>query len=66
MKKQKAGITDPMLAELVTIRRLLVFSLLKSGASQKQVAAALGIDPSQVSRMFPAGIGESTRGGHQG
>jgi predicted transcriptional regulator len=40
--------------DLTSIKRLLVFALLNSGASQSQVAAALGVDPSVVSRMFSA------------
>lgn len=48
---------DPVLDELVAIKRLMVFALLRGGASQKQVAAALGVDQSRVSRMFPGGIG---------
>jgi predicted XRE-type DNA-binding protein len=53
---------DPVLTELVTIKRLLVFALLKSGASQAQVAAALGVAQSQISRMFPNGIGDFSTG----
>ncbi len=53
---------DPVLTELVTIKRLLVFALLKSGASQAQVAAALGVAQSQISRMFPDAIGDLSTG----
>lgn len=60
MAKKNAP-ADPILAELVSIKRLLVVSLLKSGANQRQVAAALGIDQSQVSRMFPSGVFNRTR-----
>jgi predicted transcriptional regulator len=52
---------NAQLAELVSIKRLLVFSLLKSGASQSEVAVALGMDQSGVSRMFPKPVGRSTR-----
>jgi predicted XRE-type DNA-binding protein len=52
---------DPVLAELIAIKRLIVFALLKGGASQKQIATALGIDQSQVSRMFPGGIGSASK-----
>lgn len=38
--------------ELVLIRKLIVFSLLNAGVSQEKVAAAIGVDRSQVSRMF--------------
>ena len=46
---------DKQLQELVSIRKLLVLGLLRSGLTQKQVAAALDMDRSQVSRMYPAG-----------
>jgi hypothetical protein len=62
VSKKKNAPTDPVLAELTSIKRLLVFSLLKSGSSQKQVAAALGIDQAAVSRMFPNGIGAAAKG----
>lgn len=51
-----ATATDPIVEELVAIKRLLVFTLLWQGATQEQVASARGIDRSQVSRMFPKGI----------
>ncbi len=62
MAKPKATPTDPILAELVAIKQLMVFSLLRYGASQRDVAAALGVGQSQVSRMFPGGVGKSARG----
>lgn len=46
---------DETLKELVTIRKLLVLALLRDGMSQKQLGAALDLDQSQVSRMFPSG-----------
>jgi predicted XRE-type DNA-binding protein len=52
---------NPLLSELISIRRLMIFSLLKSGASQGQIAKALGVHQSQVSRMFPDGITNSNR-----
>ncbi len=47
--------TDQRLNELVAIKKLLVLALLKSGLTQAQVAGALEIDRSQISRMFPKG-----------
>jgi predicted XRE-type DNA-binding protein len=47
---------ETLAEELVAIKRLMVFMLLWQGATQDQVASALGIDRSQVSRMFPKGI----------
>jgi DNA-directed RNA polymerase specialized sigma subunit len=39
--------------ELESIKKLIVLLLLKTGASQNEIAAALGIDQSRISRMFP-------------
>jgi len=44
---------DPVLAELIAIKRLLIFALMKNGASQGEVAEALGVNQSTISRMFP-------------
>lgn len=44
---------DPLLSELVIIRKLLVYALLRSGASQKQIGAAIGVSQASISRMFP-------------
>lgn len=61
MAKSKTTTTDPVLAELSAIKRLMVLTLLRSGASQSDVGDALGIDRSQVSRMFPSGTGKFAR-----
>ncbi len=45
--------TDQRLNELIAIKKLLVLALLKSGLTQTQVAGALNVDRSQISRMFP-------------
>lgn len=58
MAKFRATPTDPVLTELVAIKRLMALALLRSGASQDVVATALSVSQSQVSRMFPAGIGK--------
>ena len=57
MPKSYDTASESQLAELVAIKRLLVFSLLRSGASQNEIAGALGMDQSQVSRMFPKSAG---------
>jgi hypothetical protein len=44
------------LAELVSIKRLLTFGLLKFGATQREVALALGVAQSTISKMFPGGL----------
>jgi predicted transcriptional regulator len=43
---------EQILAELVSIKRLVIAALMKNGASQDDIGKALGLDRSQVSRMF--------------
>ena len=45
---------DPVAAELDAIKRLLVLQLITSGIQAKDIAAALGVDQSVVSRLVPA------------
>jgi len=42
--------------ELSAIKRLMVLSLLREGATQNEVATALGVSQGSVSKMFPKGI----------
>ncbi len=42
--------------ELVAIKKLLILVLANAGLTQSQIAAALGIDRTGVSRMFPKGL----------
>lgn len=46
---------SPVLEELATIRKLLVLALLRSGMTQSELGAALGVHRTQVGRMFPKG-----------
>jgi DNA-directed RNA polymerase specialized sigma subunit len=39
---------------LINIERLIIFSLMKEGATQSEIAAALGTSQASVSRMFPS------------
>lgn len=50
-----SGKSDDEVRELVTIRKLLVLGLLRSGMTQSQLGAALGVHRTQIGRMFPAG-----------
>jgi hypothetical protein len=43
------------LEELETIRKLLVLALLRSGMTQTELGAALGVHRTQIGRMFPKG-----------
>lgn len=46
------GITDK---ELVAIKKLLILGLANSGVKLAAIGAALDLDPTNVSRMFPKG-----------
>lgn len=61
MAKKTAETPDPVLAELTAIKRLMVMTLLRTGASQTEVAAALGVGQSYVSGMFPNDVMKSLR-----
>ena len=50
-----------VLRELEDIKRLLLLALLRSGASQAEVARALGVSQPSISRMFPSSIGKATK-----
>ena len=52
--KKKKSIDDPIQEELDSIKRLLTLLLLKAGTSQGEIAMALDVDQSVVSRMFSA------------
>ena len=44
-----------MARELVAIKKLLILGLANSGVNLAEVGAALDLDPTNVSRMFPKG-----------
>ena len=49
-RKQKG---DPVVDELVAIKRLLVLQLITSGVQATSIASALGVNKSSVSRLVP-------------
>lgn len=49
-KKQKG---DPVVNELDAIKRLLMLQLVTSGVQAGDIAAALQVDRSVISRLFP-------------
>tara|TARA_R100000049_G_C1909546_1_gene57238 strand:- start:120 stop:311 length:192 start_codon:yes stop_codon:yes gene_type:complete len=51
-----ASESDAVARELSAIKRLLVLMLVRDGFTQAQVGAALGVDRTSVSRMFPKGM----------
>jgi DNA-directed RNA polymerase specialized sigma subunit len=55
MKRNKKSNQDPTIRELDEIKRLLMLLLLKSGASQREIAKAIGMDQGNFSRAYPIG-----------
>lgn len=53
-RKQRKPRGDPVADELSSIKRLLVLQLLTSGVQAKDVASALGVDKSVISRLVPS------------
>jgi predicted transcriptional regulator len=49
---QKSG--DAVVDELGSIKRLLLLQLITSGVQAKDIASALGVDQSVVSRLVPS------------
>lgn len=62
-KRDRATDATGVLKELQDIKRLITLGLLKAGASQGEIAKALGVNQSSVSRMFPGKIGKFSNGG---
>lgn len=52
---------DPVLIELVAIKRLLAYAIMRSGAKQDDIAAALGVGQATVSRMFKDGMSKQSK-----
>ena len=53
MAEKEISLHD-LLDELVALKRLVAFKFLRDGLSQEDVAKALGVNQSSVSRMFGA------------
>jgi predicted transcriptional regulator len=53
-KRNSDPANQSVVEELEAIKRLLVLSLVKAGAKQKEIAMALQVGQAEVSRMFPA------------
>lgn len=61
MPKQLPKNDDPVLEELVTIKRLLVLGLMRNGAPSTQIDAALRVRKGTVSKMFAGGTNAVVR-----
>ena len=60
-KKTTEDADSSMLSELQDIKKLLILALIRDGSSQEQIADALNVHQSSVSRMFPKGVSKLTR-----
>ncbi|WP_417492332.1 helix-turn-helix domain-containing protein [Maricaulis sp.] len=59
------NVQEATVEELTAIKKLLILGLINSGMTQTQIATALGIDRTTVSRMFPSGALKAASGrGH--
>jgi DNA-binding transcriptional ArsR family regulator len=60
---KRSGDSDAIgvLKELEDIKRLLMLALLRDGVSQGDIAKALGVNQSTISRMFPGKIGAAAK-----
>lgn len=56
MKTENDGAISDILSELQDIKKLMVLALMRNGTSQKQIAHALQVNQSSISRMFPKGL----------
>jgi predicted XRE-type DNA-binding protein len=52
---------DKLLESVDQIKRLLILALLRSGASQGEVAKGLGVNQSSISRLFAEGSDKKTK-----
>jgi hypothetical protein len=55
-KRKRLLSDDPVVQELIDIKRLLIFQLMVAGVQQAQIAAALQVDAGTVSRLVPASL----------
>jgi predicted transcriptional regulator len=53
--------TEELTAEVRAVKKLLILQLLRSGATQSQIAAILGVSDATMSRMLPKGVGKSVK-----
>ena len=53
-KQRRNRVDDPVLQELIEIKRLLILQLLSSGLVADQIGQALNVDRSAIARMVPA------------
>jgi IS30 family transposase len=52
-RNPRKQIGDPVAYELEAIKRLLILQLITSGVQATQIASALGVDNSVISRLVP-------------
>ena len=52
-RKPRRSKGDPVVDELDAIKRLMILQLITSGIQSKDIASALGVDKSILSRLVP-------------
>jgi DNA-directed RNA polymerase specialized sigma subunit len=53
-ERKRKKVSDALLAKLDSLKRLMILFLLKAGTTQEEIAMALDVDQSYISRTFPA------------
>lgn len=53
--------TEELTTEVRAVKKLLILQLLRSGATQSQIASMLGVSEATMSRMLPKGAGKSAK-----
>jgi DNA invertase Pin-like site-specific DNA recombinase len=53
-RKSKNSSGDPIAADLAAVKRLLILQLITSGVQSTEIAAALGVDKSTITRLVPS------------
>jgi predicted transcriptional regulator len=53
--------TEELTAEVRAVKKLLILQLLRSGATQSQIASMLGVSEATMSRMLPKGAGKTAK-----
>lgn len=48
----EAGVIQSIADDVAALKRLFIFSLTRAGASQAEIADALGVNQSSISRLF--------------
>ena len=56
-------LNSALLEEIKSVKLLLILQLLRSGATQSQIATLLGVSDATMSRMLPKGLSKNIKSG---